>query len=58
MRYTALLTSNQNGGKLFAKENSIGPITFEICAEGALSIYGKLDTSSISHDGFNDLRNA
>ena len=40
MRYTALLTSNQNSGKFSAKEDGIGPITSEICTEGALGIYG------------------
>lgn len=58
MRYAALFTSNQNGGKLVAKEYGIGPITSEICTEGALGIYGKLDTSTVSHDGLNELRNA
>ena len=40
MRYATLLTSDQNGGKFAAKEDSIGPIASKICAEGALGIYG------------------
>ena len=58
MRYTALLTSNQNSGKFGTKEDSIGSFTFKICTKSTLRIYWQLNTAASRHDGFNDFRNA
>jgi hypothetical protein len=58
MRYSPLLTSNQNGGKFVAKEDRIWSLTSKICTKGTLRIYGQLNTATSGHDGRNDFRNA